>query len=128
MLQSIGVPVEKLKFVIGTSFQLKAYVLGIVLGSALGCPGARSPSPTRGSPALVCLNPPFSDYTLDGLKLFTMCSQHDAQKAGAEVVKQTESPPLRWAASGTLTVGRRADSLRAHDPFCVLPRLALAVA
>merc|ERR1719498_14613 len=28
------------------------------------------------------------------MKLFTMCSQHDAVKAGAEVVKQSASPPL----------------------------------
>jgi len=33
-------------------------------------------------------------FTLDILKLTTLCSQHDAQKAGAEVVKQSESPPL----------------------------------
>jgi tyrosyl-tRNA synthetase len=58
MLTSIGVPIEKLKFVIGTSYQLT------------------------------------KEYTLDGLKLFTMCSQHDASKAGSEVVKQAESPPL----------------------------------
>lgn len=34
------------------------------------------------------------EFTLDILKLTTLCSQHDAQKAGAEVVKQTSSPPL----------------------------------
>lgn len=34
------------------------------------------------------------EFTLDILKLTTLCSQHDAQKAGAEVVKQTQSPPL----------------------------------
>ena len=34
------------------------------------------------------------EFTLDILKLTTLCSQHDAQKAGAEVVKQSASPPL----------------------------------
>lgn len=34
------------------------------------------------------------DFTLDILKLCTLCSEHDAKKAGAEVVKQTESAPL----------------------------------
>jgi len=34
------------------------------------------------------------EFTLDILKLTTLCSQHDAQRAGAEVVKQAQSPPL----------------------------------
>eukprot|EP00911_Craspedida_sp_UC1_P000605 UC1_evm1s462 len=58
MLTAIGVSVEKLKFVVGSSYQLG------------------------------------KDFTLDGLKMCTITSQHDAQKAGAEVVKQTASPPL----------------------------------
>eukprot|EP00040_Diaphanoeca_grandis_P038824 m.257445 g.257445 ORF g.257445 m.257445 type:complete len:561 (-) comp35310_c0_seq1:133-1815(-) len=33
-------------------------------------------------------------YTLDLLRLTTMCSQDQAKKAGAEVVKQSDSPPL----------------------------------
>eukprot|EP00041_Stephanoeca_diplocostata_P029248 m.858769 g.858769 ORF g.858769 m.858769 type:complete len:268 (+) comp23524_c0_seq5:161-964(+) len=57
-LRSIGVPLEKLIFRTGSSYQLTP------------------------------------DFTLDILKLTTLCSQHDAQKAGAEVVKQTQSPPL----------------------------------
>eukprot|EP00050_Salpingoeca_kvevrii_P006965 m.292928 g.292928 ORF g.292928 m.292928 type:complete len:567 (-) comp12698_c0_seq1:193-1893(-) len=58
ILESIGVSLDKLKFVVGSSFQLS------------------------------------SEYTLDMLKIVTMCSQHDAQRAGAEVVKQSASPPL----------------------------------
>lgn len=34
------------------------------------------------------------DYNIDQLKLAAMTSERDAKKAGAEVVKQTESPPL----------------------------------
>eukprot|EP00049_Salpingoeca_infusionum_P018046 m.355494 g.355494 ORF g.355494 m.355494 type:complete len:523 (-) comp17264_c0_seq1:499-2067(-) len=58
MLEAIGVPVDKLRFVVGSTFQLD------------------------------------KDFTLDALKLASLCSQHDAQRAGAEVVKQSESPPL----------------------------------
>ena len=58
MLVSIGVSLDKLRFVTGRSFQLTP------------------------------------DYSLDILKLCTLTSQRDAQKAGAEVVKQSEAPPL----------------------------------
>ncbi|KAL8277125.1 hypothetical protein RQP46_010453 [Phenoliferia psychrophenolica] len=34
------------------------------------------------------------EYNIDQLKLCAMTSERDAKKAGAEVVKQTESPPL----------------------------------
>ncbi|KAM0751345.1 tyrosyl-tRNA synthetase [Meredithblackwellia eburnea MCA 4105] len=34
------------------------------------------------------------EYNIDQLKLSAMTSERDARKAGAEVVKQTESPPL----------------------------------
>lgn len=34
------------------------------------------------------------EFTLDILKLCTLCSEHDAKRAGAEVVKQTSSAPL----------------------------------
>ncbi|KAJ3070665.1 hypothetical protein HDU98_006309, partial [Podochytrium sp. JEL0797] len=56
MLQSIGVPIDKLKFVVGTSFQLSR------------------------------------EYTLDVYKMLAGVTEHDAKKAGAEVVKQVESP------------------------------------
>ncbi|KAJ3401653.1 hypothetical protein HDU80_005820 [Chytriomyces hyalinus] len=56
MLTSIGVPIEKLRFVIGSSYQLS------------------------------------EKYTLDVYKMLAMVTEHDAKKAGAEVVKQVESP------------------------------------
>lgn len=68
MLTSIGVPLEKLKFVQGTSYQLS------------------------------------KEYTLDMYKLSSTVSQHDARKAGAEVVKQVEHPLL----SGLLYPGLQA--------------------
>ncbi|KAJ8603453.1 hypothetical protein MRB53_042150 [Persea americana] len=43
-------------------------------------------------------------YTLDVYRLSALVSQHDFRKAGAEVVKQTESPPL----SGLLYPGLQA--------------------
>ncbi|XP_078279234.1 tyrosine--tRNA ligase, cytoplasmic [Rhinoraja longicauda] len=68
MLESIGVPTEKLKFVKGTDFQLSR------------------------------------EYTLDVYKLSSVVTQHDAKKAGAEVVKQVEHPFL----SGLLYPGLQA--------------------
>lgn len=56
ILTLVGVPIENLKFVQGTEFQLD------------------------------------KDYILDLLKASAMVSLRDAQKAGAEVVKQVESP------------------------------------
>ncbi|XP_062342441.1 tyrosine--tRNA ligase, cytoplasmic [Osmerus eperlanus] len=68
MLESIGVPLDKLKFVKGTDFQLSR------------------------------------EYTLDVYRLSSMVTEHDAKKAGAEVVKQVEHPLL----SGLLYPGLQA--------------------
>lgn len=68
MLQSIGVPLEKLTFIRGTEFQLS------------------------------------KEYTLDVYRLSSVVTQHDAKKAGAEVVKQVEHPLL----SGLLYPGLQA--------------------
>ncbi|RXM30573.1 Tyrosine--tRNA ligase, cytoplasmic [Acipenser ruthenus] len=68
MLESIEVPLEKLKFVKGTDFQLSR------------------------------------EYTLDVYKLSSTVTQHDAKKAGAEVVKQVDHPLL----SGLLYPGLQA--------------------
>lgn len=68
MLRSIGVPLDKLKFVKGTDYQLS------------------------------------KEYTLDVYKLTSVVTQHDAKKAGAEVVKQVEYPLL----SGLLYPGLQA--------------------
>jgi len=68
MLKSIGVSIDKLKFVNGTDYQLS------------------------------------EKYTLDVYKLSAMVTAHDAKKAGAEVVKQSDTPPL----SGLLYPGLQA--------------------
>merc|ERR1712226_1440925 len=68
MLESLGVPLEKLKFVRGTEFQLS------------------------------------QDYTMDVYKLSSLVTEHDARKAGAEVVKQVAHPLL----SGLLYPGLQA--------------------
>eukprot|EP00002_Diphylleia_rotans_P009081 TRINITY_DN1909_c0_g1_i1.p1 TRINITY_DN1909_c0_g1~~TRINITY_DN1909_c0_g1_i1.p1 ORF type:complete len:554 (+),score=163.79 TRINITY_DN1909_c0_g1_i1:54-1715(+) len=68
MLESIGVPLEKLKFIRGTDFQLSR------------------------------------EYTLDVYKLSSLVTEHDAKKAGAEVVKQVQNPLL----SGLLYPGLQA--------------------
>ena len=67
-LKSIGVPLEKLKFVKGTDYQLS------------------------------------KEYTLDVYRLSSMVSEHDAKKAGAEVVKQSQNPLI----SGLLYPGLQA--------------------
>lgn len=58
MLKSLGVALEKLKFIHGTDYQLG------------------------------------KEYTLDVYKLSSLVTDHDARKAGAEVVKQVEHPLL----------------------------------
>jgi len=68
MLSSIGVSVEKLRFVKGTDFQLS------------------------------------KEYTLDVYRLSSVVTEHDARKAGAEVVKQVSHPLL----SGLLYPGLQA--------------------
>ncbi|KAI9932549.1 hypothetical protein ASPWEDRAFT_101510 [Aspergillus wentii DTO 134E9] len=58
ILESVGVPTEKLEFVLGSSYQ-------------------KSP-----------------DYVMDVYRLSSLVSEHDAKKAGAEIVKQTSNAPL----------------------------------
>uniref|UniRef100_V5IIW4 Tyrosine--tRNA ligase n=1 Tax=Ixodes ricinus TaxID=34613 RepID=V5IIW4_IXORI len=58
MLRSIGVPLEKLRFVKGSSYQLGR------------------------------------EFSLDVYRLVSMVTEHDAKKAGAEVVKQVDHPLL----------------------------------
>ena len=58
MLQAVGVSTEKLRVVLGSSYQ-------------------KSP-----------------DYIMDVYKMTSIISEHDAKKAGAEVVKQTVNAPL----------------------------------
>ncbi|GAB1598932.1 tyrosine--tRNA ligase, cytoplasmic-like [Argonauta hians] len=68
MLKSLGVSLEKLKFVKGTDYQLSR------------------------------------EYTLDVYRLSSLVTDHDARKAGAEVVKQVDHPLL----SGLLYPGLQA--------------------
>ncbi|CDW54463.1 tyrosine tRNA ligase, cytoplasmic [Trichuris trichiura] len=58
LLETAKVPLEKLRFVRGTDYQLS------------------------------------KDYTMDMYKLSSIVTQHDARKAGAEVVKQVDNPLL----------------------------------
>lgn len=58
ILEAVGVPTEKLRFVLGSSYQ-------------------KSP-----------------EYIMDLYKLSSVVSEHDAKKAGAEVVKQSDNAPL----------------------------------
>ncbi|OMJ18818.1 Tyrosine-tRNA ligase, cytoplasmic [Smittium culicis] len=66
--KSIGVPINKLEFIVGSSYQLE------------------------------------KDYILDNYKLCALVTEHDAKKAGAEVVKQVDNAPL----SGLLYPGMQA--------------------
>jgi tyrosyl-tRNA synthetase len=58
LLQAVGVSLDKLKFVKGSSYQ-------------------KSP-----------------EYVMDVYKLSSVISEHDAKRAGAEIVKQTDNAPL----------------------------------
>lgn len=58
ILESVGVPTEKLQFVLGSSYQKS------------------------------------SEYVMDLYKLCSVVSEHEAKKAGAEIVKQSDNAPL----------------------------------
>ncbi|KAL1979205.1 hypothetical protein VTN96DRAFT_6508 [Rasamsonia emersonii] len=58
LLKALNVPIDKLEFVLGSSYQLS------------------------------------KEYTMDIFRLSSMVTEHDAKKAGAEVVKQVENAPL----------------------------------
>lgn len=58
LLKAVGVSIEKLEFVLGSSYQLSA------------------------------------DYTMDIFRLSSVVTEHDAKKAGAEVVKQVDNATL----------------------------------
>ena len=68
VFSAIGVPIDNLKFVVGSDYQL-----------------------TR-------------EYNMDNYRLCALVTEHDAKKAGAEVVKQVASPLL----SGLLYPGLQA--------------------
>jgi tyrosyl-tRNA synthetase len=68
VLSAIGVPIDNLKFVVGSDYQL-----------------------TR-------------EYNMDNYRLCALVTEHDAKKAGAEVVKQVTTPLL----SGLLYPGLQA--------------------
>lgn len=58
ILQAVGVSTDKLKFVLGSSYQKNA------------------------------------DYVMDVYRMCSVISEHDAKRAGAEIVKQTDNAPL----------------------------------
>jgi tyrosyl-tRNA synthetase len=58
ILESVGVPTERLQFVLGSSYQ-------------------KSP-----------------EYIMDVYRLCSLVSEHEAKKAGAEIVKQSDNAPL----------------------------------
>lgn len=52
-----------------------------------------------------CAVPSHREYTLDVYRLSSVVTQHDAKKAGAEVVKQVEHPLLSGLLYPGLQVG-----------------------
>ncbi|BCR86096.1 tyrosine--tRNA ligase cytoplasmic [Aspergillus chevalieri] len=58
LLRAVNVPIEKLEFVLGSSYQMSA------------------------------------KYTMDVYRLASLVTEHDAKKAGAEVVKQSQNAPI----------------------------------
>lgn len=54
----------------------------------------------------------FREYTLDVYRLSSVVTEHDAKKAGAEVVKQVEHPLLSGLLYPGLQVGK-------HGPACL---------
>ena len=88
MLRSINVPLEKLKFVQGTDFQLSRYKLPGYISTCINDRTLESASNATYRER-IC-----REYTLDVYKLTSLVTEHDAKKAGAEVVKQVDHPLL----------------------------------
>ena len=63
----------------------------------------------------VYVNNIFRDYTLDMYKLMTTVRVHDAKRAGAEVVKQTDNPAM----SGLLYPGLQASYFNMEIKLCI---------
>jgi tyrosyl-tRNA synthetase len=61
-----------------------------------------------------------ADYVMDLLRLASITSEHDAKKAGAEVVKQTENAPL----SGLLYPLMQALGMGSHA-LCRISRMLI---
>lgn len=57
----------------------------------------------------------YREYTLDVYRLSSMVTEHDAKKAGAEVVKQVEHPLL----SGLLYPGLQVCRLSSANIFLI---------
>ena len=74
VLKSINIPLDKLKFVRGTDYQLS------------------------------------KEFSLDVYRLSSMLTEHDAKKAGAEVVKQVQHPMI----SSLLYPGLQVSSYQIH--------------
>jgi tyrosyl-tRNA synthetase len=93
MLRRLNVPIEKLRFVKGTDHQLEKSVC--LAGFA--------------NFSTFCRN-----YTLDVYRMSTLCTVHDAKKAGAEVVKQNDDPLM----SGLLYPGLQVRFLSTLLSLC----------
>lgn len=96
-LKSIGVPIDKLKFVKGTEYQLNKWDIYFLYNFILI-------SISKLINKIFLNNLKFREYTLDVYRLSSLMSEHDAKKAGAEVVKQSSNPLL----SGLLYPGLQA--------------------
>lgn len=105
MLESIGVPLDKLKFVKGTDYQLSRFMLLTHFDSFFSLVSIN---------ALTSALAFFREYTLDVYRLSSVVTEHDAKKAGAEVVKQVEHPLLSGLLYPGLQVGTHSCSWRWH--------------
>lgn len=86
VLESLNIPTEKLRFVTGTCFNAESSLIFHAYNFA-------------GSSFQLS-----KEFNMDNYRLCATVSEHDAKKAGAEVVKQVESPLL----SGLLYPGLQA--------------------
>ncbi|KAK6059351.1 putative tyrosine--tRNA ligase [Cooperia oncophora] len=85
LLMALNVPIERLHFVKGTTYQLSRSILLLDRSNSISHEDFHFYAVT------VSLEPfSFREYTFDVLRLCSQVSQRDALKAGAEVVKQVD--------------------------------------
>jgi len=109
MLMSIGVPLDKLKFVKGSEYQFTKY--GFIYSKTLDLFSIGVIWKI-----MKCNVGVLREYTMDVYRLSSLITEHDARKAGAEVVKQVDHPLL----SGLLYPGKIVlNVLKPYEIFVV---------
>jgi tyrosyl-tRNA synthetase len=98
---SLSIPIDKLEFVVGTCVSPRRRTSGKAPSERADFPACCAAAAAACSALPPSASLPFrrsyqlkADYTMDVYRLSSLSSDHDAKRAGAEVVKQSATAPL----------------------------------